>query len=104
MSDEFDIQSGFHVEVDEVAGCVIARGELDLAAVAALREALGRAIEDGRVEVDLHLTTFMDSSAAEVLLDLLDAGTIPTLRGPPSSVIRVLDLLGLRSYVLDEPY
>ncbi|MGV3759203.1 MAG: STAS domain-containing protein [Actinomycetota bacterium] len=90
---------GFHVEVDDVAGCVIARGELDLGAVEALREAIGRSVKDGRVVVDLRLATFMDSSAAEVFLDLLDAGTTPVLEWARPPVARVLRLLGLGSYL-----
>jgi len=92
--------SGFWIELDEASACVVVHGELDLAAVQELRAALRRAVHDGRVVVDLRLTTFMDSSAAEVLLDLVDEGTIPTLRGPTPIVNRVLRLLGLGPYVL----
>ncbi|MFP5254577.1 MAG: STAS domain-containing protein [Acidimicrobiia bacterium] len=95
----FGYDRGFAIGVDGGAR-VVARGELDLSAVAELRAALDRAIQDGRVVVDLRLVTFMDSSAAGVLLDLLDEGTIPTLRDPSPMVARVLRLLGLDAYVL----
>lgn len=89
----------FAIDVDAGTGCVVARGELDLAAVGELRAALRGAIQDGRVVVDLQLATFMDSSAAEVLLDLVTEGTIPVLRAPRPVVSRVLHLLDLGSYV-----
>lgn len=90
---------GFAIEVDGTR-CVVTRGELDLAAVTELRAALQGAIQDGRVVVDLELATFMDSSVAEVLLDLVADGTIPVLRAPNPVVARVLHLLDLGSYVL----
>lgn len=88
----------FAIDVD-AGNCVVARGELDLAAVGELRAALRGAIQDGRVVVDLQLATFMDSSAAEVLLDLVTEGTIPVLRAPRPVVSRVLHLLDLGAYV-----
>jgi len=95
----FGTHLGFHIEVDDVAGCVVARGELDLAAVEALRAAIAQAVQDGRVVVNLRLATFMDSSAAEVFLDLLDAGTTPVLEWAAPPVARVLRLLGLEPYL-----
>lgn len=97
------MQGGFRIVLDEAAACVVAGGELDLAAVDDLRAALQRAVQDGRVMLDLQAVTFMDSSAVGVVLDLIEAGTIPTLRGPSPIVARVLQLLGLQAYVLARP-
>ena len=93
---------GYAVAVQS-PGCVVARGELDLTAVDELRAVLDRAVQDSRVVVDLQLTTFMDSSAAEVLLDLVAEGVIPVLRAPRPVVSRVLHLLGLGAYVTPTP-
>jgi anti-anti-sigma factor len=98
------MSGGYLIEVDEAAATVVAHGELDLAAVDDLRAGLRRAVRDGRVVLDLEPVTFLDSSAAGVILDLLVEGTIPTLRAPGLMPARVLRLLGLGAYVLARPF
>ena len=89
------MSGGYLIELDETTACVVAHGELDLAAVDDLRAALRRAVRDGQVLLDLAPVTFLDSSAAGVILDLLEEGAIPTLRSPRRMAAKVLRLLGL---------
>lgn len=92
------MMAGFAIRTD--VGRALLAGELDLACADELRVALALQIgPDDVVDLDLGEVTFMDSSAAEVLLDLVDAGVTPVLRRPRPIVDRVLHLVGLGPYV-----
>ncbi|HWT25393.1 MAG TPA: STAS domain-containing protein [Solirubrobacteraceae bacterium] len=87
------------------------RGELDVgAATSVLKRLLELDLRPGqRLIVDLRELEFMDSTGVRVLLKALDrahcAGAAFTLVAGPPSVMRVLDLLGLREQldVIAEP-
>jgi anti-anti-sigma factor len=76
-------------------------GEIDMATVHQLRRGLQRGEQDGaaRIVVDLGRLGFIDSSAAQELLDLRarlgDSGRRLVLLPGPPRVQRVLDLCGL---------
>jgi anti-anti-sigma factor len=80
---------------------VVVKGEIDLAAAEAFREAIDRALRDGgaRLVIDMVDTTFMDSSGLNVLLRAYAAlGRLPealVLRSPSPVVRRVVALAGL---------
>ena len=97
MSERFD---DFAVLVD-VSGADVRlslSGDIDLASVAALREALQHVSDatGGDVEVDLSQTSFCDSAGLHALLaaqrQLGATGRTMRLVDPPSAVVRLLQL------------
>jgi anti-sigma B factor antagonist len=76
-------------------------GEVDIASSPALRSELEAALDAGAHElwVDLHATTFMDSSGLHVLLQMHQRAEELrrrlTIICPPGNVHRVLDLTGV---------
>jgi anti-anti-sigma factor len=92
-----DLVDRFVVQTDG-DGVLIAAGELDLAAVPALRGALA---DRSRTIVDAAEVTFIDSSAVAVLLaahrDRPETGLF--LRAPSATVRRVLRLSGADQFL-----
>ena len=91
----------FHVAVDVSTDppVVTVWGEVDLATVAAFRDALSEAIETGRDEivVDLNHVTFMGSTGIRELVRIHDAVRRITLQVAPGIVRRALDTAVLPS-------
>ena len=82
-------------------------GEIDLATVDALAQALGAArTESEHVVLDLREVTFIDSAGLRLVLESSQAGgTFAVVRGP-HEVQRVFELVGLderRLAMLDQP-
>lgn len=77
-------------------------GELDLASVPRVREALHEALatRPAQLVVDLSACTFVDASALSMLVDVhrraWREGGVLTLRGCSPRVLRLLSLTGLR--------
>jgi anti-anti-sigma factor len=99
MPEQFSVQS-------ERAGRIhrlVPLGELDIATVGELRELFEAAFGDGDAEmivVDLTSIDFIDSTAINLLVWMNDvcnaADRLRIVNGSPS-VVRVLDLTGVRS-------
>jgi anti-sigma B factor antagonist len=91
----WDAPVEFHVAVDVTADppVVAVWGEVDLATVAAVRDALGEALETGADEivVDLGQVTFMGSTGIRELIRIHDAVRRIELRVPPGIVRRALE-------------
>jgi len=89
----------FHVAVDATARppLVTVWGEVDLATVAAFRDALGEAVETGadEVVVDLNQVTFMGSTGIRELVRIHDAVRRIEVRVSPSIVRRALETAAL---------
>jgi len=85
----------FHVAVDATARppVVTVWGEVDLATVAAFRDALSEAVETGagEVVVDLNRVTFMGSTGIRELVRIHDAVRRIEVRVSPSIVRRALE-------------
>jgi len=85
----------FHVAVDATARppVVTVWGEVDLATVAAFRDALGEAIETGadEVVVDLEHVSFMGSTGIRELVRIHDKVRRVELRVPLGIVRRALE-------------
>jgi anti-anti-sigma factor len=82
-------------------------GEIDLATVETLEQALAAAREEAdSVVLDLREVTFMDSAGLRMVLEAsLAGGTFAVVRGP-REVQRIFDLVGLderRLTMLDQP-
>ena len=83
---------------------VTVRGELDIATAAALRDAVLRLLQDEEEPPDLVVDgsglTFVDSSGLAVLLMASrrwnDAGKRIALRNPSPTLVRLVDLTGVR--------
>lgn len=95
----------FKVDTSEEGTCVVVsvRGELDIATAAALRDALLRLLHDEDVPdlvVDTSGLSFVDSSGLAVLLMASrrwgEAGKRIVLRDPSPTVVRLVDLTGVR--------
>jgi anti-sigma B factor antagonist len=92
---EFDIET----RDDGVLLVVAPAGELDLATVPTVRQALGACTDGHRAAVlDLRGVTFMDSTAIRLLIEARngDFGERFALVAPPVDVARVLDISGVR--------
>ena len=79
---------------------VVVAGDIDLRARHALVEALAQAPTDGqRLAIDLSQTTFIDSTALKVLLDVwrsrTEAGLDVVIREPSPTVLRTFEIAGL---------
>lgn len=94
------MSTGFALRPDP--GRVFLHGELDLATCDEVRRALSGVTAGQVVNVDLRAVTFMDSSAVDVLLDLVDAGVTPLLHHATPMVARVLHLVGLAGHVVPD--
>ena len=95
---------GFNLGVDDADGrtVVLAEGELDGFTAPLLRETLHGLVGDHvKLVIDLAGVTFLDSTALGVLLgaqqQLEARGGNVVLRGPTSSVRRVLEVTGLET-------
>jgi anti-sigma B factor antagonist len=81
-------------------GLLIFRGELDLAAAAAMRQRV-EAVVGTDLVIDLRDVTFIDSSALRELLRareaVIGAGARIVLAGAPAAVRRLLELTGTES-------
>ncbi|HEU5160491.1 MAG TPA: STAS domain-containing protein [Streptosporangiaceae bacterium] len=81
---------------------VALRGELDLAGAARLRDRLRTVCEDnkGRVVLDLTELRFVDSTGLSILVEYHEkarsAGGRLILLAPGASVVRILNITGLR--------
>src|SRR4051812_13976184 len=83
---------------------VVVRGEIDMATAPWFRQVVEVALDEGgRLEVDLHETTFMDSTGLAVLVDayrrLGQAHEAIVLRDPQPRVRRVLHVSGVDTFV-----
>ena len=91
----WDTPAEFHVAVDVsvVPPLVTVWGEVDLATVAPVRDALAEAIETGTDEivVDLSHVTFMGSTGIRELIRVHDAVRRIELRTPSGIVRRALE-------------
>ena len=91
----WDVPVEFHVVVDAAADppVVTLSGEVDLATVAAFRDALSEALETARDEivVDLARVTFMGSTGIRELVRIHDAVRRIELRAAPGIVRRALE-------------
>jgi anti-anti-sigma factor len=92
--------AAFEIEasaVGEAVSLVLLRGELDLAAAAALRARVDAAAAGGLI-IDLREVTFIDSSMLRELVnarhELRRHGSRLVLSGVPAAVRRLLDLTG----------
>ena len=89
------------VVTDGAGPVVVVKGEIDLAAAEAFREAIDGALREAgpRLVIDMVDTTFLDSSGLNVLLQAYAAlGRLPealVLRAPSPVVRRVVELAGL---------
>src|SRR5258706_2173755 len=97
--DDWNAAADFHVRVDvsDKPPRVSVWGDVDLASVAALRDALDEATEDGAREivVDLRQVTFMGSTGIRELVRVLpDLDRIEVL-GPAPIVRRALQTASL---------
>ena len=87
--------------LDDVAGTLRVRGELDAYSAPALAEELEQrsAETSATIKVDLSTVTFMDSSALQVLVEYhrrLDGGSGSlVLISPSASVTRLFQVTGL---------
>jgi anti-anti-sigma factor len=93
---EFDID----VSDDGVLFIVAPSGEMDLATVPSVREALARCTEAHRALVlDLREVTFMDSTAVRLLIEMRNGDLAERFAvvPPPDPVGQVLDVSGVRS-------
>lgn len=73
-------------------------GEFDLANAPEVAAAIGQLSGDGSVDVDLSRVTFMDTSGLHALIrgaDSLDGDTSVVLVDPPSSIVRMMEIVGL---------
>ena len=104
------VESGeFEIDIDAAgpARRIAGRGDLDLATVANLREALDDALEAAEATT-LVLTdcTFLDSSALKVIADASrradESGTTFAVSRPSPQAARVLELSGLGEIVTIE--
>ena len=93
---EFDID----VSDDGALLVIVPSGELDLATVPSVRDALARCSDSHRALVlDLRDVTFMDSTAVRLLIEMRTGeladrfAVVP----PPDPVGQVLDVSGVRS-------
>jgi anti-anti-sigma factor len=83
-------------------------GELDLCTRPRLTAALDQALDAGCLcfRIDLSRVTFVDAGCLGVIIGLrrrvLAAGGLVELRAPSATVVRVIEILGLRA-LLDEP-
>jgi stage II sporulation protein AA (anti-sigma F factor antagonist) len=97
---------GLQIEAAQVNGTaeLVVAGEIDLATAPQLRAALARL--HGRVTVDLSRVTYLDSSGIGVLAGqhnrLTEQGGDVLLRGARDAVLRVLELTGLKDWVIDD--
>jgi anti-sigma B factor antagonist len=80
-------------------------GELDIATVPPLRDAFDTVFADGaaeRIVIDLSELAFMDSTGLALLTEMTEecepADRLRIINGSPS-VVRVLDLSGLRPFL-----
>ena len=101
---EFEIQ----VNDDGTLLVVAPSGELDLATVPPVREALARCTDVHRALVlDLREVTFMDSTAVRLLIEMRNGDRADRFAvvSPPGPVGQVLDVSGVRSLFrwVDEP-
>jgi anti-sigma B factor antagonist len=93
------------IDVEDVAGARIVRveGELDMATVGELENALGRIAADDRVILDLTACTFLDSSAVRVLVATAraagDAGGTLSLVASSPTIVRVLEISAVDTMV-----
>ena len=99
-------EEGFQVAVEREGEAAIVRplGELDLATVGQLQDALGALREEGTpVVLDLEGLTFIDSSGLRLLLTASaaaeDAGQELTMRGGQPNVARTLELCGVLDHL-----
>jgi anti-sigma B factor antagonist len=79
-------------------------GEVDLATAEELRLALERVVDSHVcIELDLRLTTFMDSSGLAALIDthrrLLGDGASLVLRDPSPTILRLLEITGVTQFI-----
>jgi anti-sigma B factor antagonist len=100
---------GFSVTVEETrAGpIVMVRGEVDVATVAQMDEAIGRALPSvtDRLVLDLSACSYMDSSGITVLLRArkqLPEGAALVLRRPDRRVVQVLEITKVDTLVTIE--
>jgi anti-sigma B factor antagonist len=86
------------IGVEDVSGATLVRvgGELDMATVGALEDALGRVALEERVILDLTACTFLDSSGVRVLVATAraagDAGGTLALVASDLTIVRVLEI------------
>ncbi|MEW6583640.1 MAG: STAS domain-containing protein [Actinomycetota bacterium] len=91
--------AGVDVVAEEQGGDWVVRvaGELDLAGVPVLRDAVARlGRHPGRLVLDLSRLGFIDSTGVRLLVEIDEqAGGTVALLAPSHAVTRVLDLTGL---------
>ena len=88
----------FEVHRDDDRRLVL-RGELDVAAVSALSDAIGEILDaGGSITLDLHQVTFIDSTGLRTIIgaarDLEGRGPL-VLERPSPRVVEVLDIAGV---------
>jgi anti-anti-sigma factor len=92
--------SADRVSAGDGALVVALQGELDLAAVEALREAIGAVADTAGVILDLERVTFVDSSGLRELLAAeaacQESGIGLVIAAAPPQLLRLLDLTGTR--------
>jgi anti-sigma B factor antagonist len=98
----------FSVSRRRAAGAVVVApvGEIDLATVDELAQALAAAREEGQsIVLDLREVSFMDSAGLRLVLEASRESGFAVVRGP-REVQRIFDLVGLdegRLTMLDQP-
>lgn len=93
--------ANFAVEIDRLDGCVVVRveGELDLASAASFEEALGSAMDNPRVIVDLDDCTFLDSSGVGAIAAAARTHPEISIVASDPSILRVLEITALDTTV-----
>ena len=97
---------GFSVDVRRERGAMVVapRGELDLATVSQVREALDRRDGDRLVVLDLRGLSFMDSAGVQLVLEVhqraVGDGIEFRVRRGRESVQRLFDMTGLSRHLL----
>jgi len=97
-----------HSTVEQGTGIVAVAGEIDLATVGGLREAISKHLTEGRAHlvVDLSAVTFIDSTGLGVLVGaakkVTGAGSVGLVCTEPR-VLRLLTVTGLSRVLLVHP-
>jgi len=93
---DFDVST-----TDDGVGVVVPRGRLNMVSARRLKEVLGELVDGGhpRIVVDMHATTFLDSSGLGALIGGLktarQAGGDLRIARPTEAVTTVLELTNL---------
>lgn len=105
------LRTGFHAHYERSGGVVVIRlvGELDMATVVQLRQAVTEALETAATSVvlDLSALTFVDSSGIGALVGasrrFQELGCSFALHAPTRSVLKALRLTGVDRLMPIEP-